>query len=98
MRPFNSRVTQPTPTERVLSILTAAHSMTVVSDGLDPVEVHRLDGTAAMGHIHLHEPSEAGSPQPRPDPRSRGRASPSGWSSPTSRPRPCGTARAPASR
>ncbi|MFJ2295411.1 DUF2470 domain-containing protein [Streptomyces sp. NPDC087894] len=66
MRPFNSRVTQPTPAERVLSILTAAHSMTVVSDGLDPVEVHRLDGTAAMGHIHLHEPSEAGSPQPGP--------------------------------
>ncbi|WP_329226059.1 DUF2470 domain-containing protein [Streptomyces sp. NBC_01460] len=60
MRPFTSRVTQPTPAERVLSILTAAHSMTVVSDGHDPVEVHRLDGTAAMGHIHLHEPSEPG--------------------------------------
>ncbi|MFJ8885002.1 DUF2470 domain-containing protein [Streptomyces sp. NPDC102402] len=60
MRPFHSRVTLPTPAERVLSILTAAHSMTVVSDGLDPIEVHRLDGTAAMGHIHLHEPSEAG--------------------------------------
>lgn len=91
MRPFNSRANQPTPAERVLSILTAAHSMTVVSDGLDPVEVHRLDGTAAMGHIHLHEPSEAGSP-------TRGHASPSGWSSPTSRPRPYGTARAPVSR
>ncbi|MEU0137888.1 DUF2470 domain-containing protein [Streptomyces sp. NPDC006296] len=60
MRPFHSRATQPTPAERVLAILTAAHSMTVVSDGLDPVEVHRLDGTAAMGHIHLHEPSEDG--------------------------------------
>ncbi|MFJ9058034.1 DUF2470 domain-containing protein [Streptomyces sp. NPDC102409] len=60
MRPFTFRVTQPTPAERVLSILTAAHSMTVVSDGHDPVEVHRLDGTAAMGHIHLHEPSEPG--------------------------------------
>ncbi|MEU0130500.1 MULTISPECIES: DUF2470 domain-containing protein [unclassified Streptomyces] len=59
MRPFNSRATQPTPAERVLAILTAAHSMTVVSDGLDPVEVHRLDGTGAMGHVHLHEPSEA---------------------------------------
>ncbi|WP_327121086.1 DUF2470 domain-containing protein [Streptomyces sp. NBC_01341] len=60
MRPFTSRVAQPTPAERVLSILTSAHSMTVVSDGLDPVEVHRLDGTSAMGHIHLHEPAEAG--------------------------------------
>ncbi|MFF5899717.1 DUF2470 domain-containing protein [Streptomyces argenteolus] len=60
MRPFNSRVTQPTPAERVLSVLMAAHSMTVVSDGLDPIEIHRLDGTGAMGHIHLHEPSEAG--------------------------------------
>ncbi|MFI2781261.1 DUF2470 domain-containing protein [Streptomyces sp. ALB3] len=60
MRPFNSRATRPTPAERVLSVLTAAHSMTVVSDGHDPVEVHRLDGTAAMGHIHLHEPSESG--------------------------------------
>ncbi|MEV0010765.1 DUF2470 domain-containing protein [Streptomyces sp. NPDC047973] len=61
MRPFTSRVTQPTPAERVLSILTAAHSMTVVSDGHEPVEVHRLDGTAAMVHIHLHEPAEPGS-------------------------------------
>lgn len=60
MRPFNSRATQPTPAERVLSVLMAAHSMTVVSDGLDPVEIHRLDGTGAMGHIHLHEPQEAG--------------------------------------
>ncbi|NDZ80193.1 DUF2470 domain-containing protein [Streptomyces sp. SID10853] len=59
MRPFNSRVTHPTPAERVLSILTAAHSMTVVSDGHDPIEVHRLDGTSAMGHIHLHAPPEA---------------------------------------
>ncbi|MFF4248732.1 DUF2470 domain-containing protein [Streptomyces sp. NPDC001822] len=60
MRPFPSRVTQPAPAERVLAILTSAHSMTVVSDGLDPVEVHRLDGTSAMGHIHLHEPAGAG--------------------------------------
>ncbi|MFE2378798.1 DUF2470 domain-containing protein [Streptomyces sp. NPDC059398] len=65
MRPFNSRATQPTPAERVLSILTAAHSMTVVSDGHEPVEVHRLDGTGAMGHIHLHAPlDEAGPAQP----------------------------------
>ncbi|WP_406348999.1 DUF2470 domain-containing protein [Streptomyces sp. NBC_00144] len=59
MRPFNARVTQPTPAERVLSILTAAHSMTVVSDGHDPIEVHRLDGAGAMGHVHLHAPPEA---------------------------------------
>ncbi|HWU08201.1 MAG TPA: DUF2470 domain-containing protein [Streptomyces sp.] len=66
MRPFNSRATRPTSAERVLSVLTAAHSMTVVSDGLHPIEVHRLDGTAAMGHIHLHEPSEAVSTTPGP--------------------------------
>ncbi|WP_250293793.1 DUF2470 domain-containing protein [Streptomyces atroolivaceus] len=64
MRPSHSRVTQPTAAERVLSILTAAHSMTVVSDGHDPVEVHRLDGTAAIGHIHLHEPSGGGTTRP----------------------------------
>ncbi|MEW2180105.1 DUF2470 domain-containing protein [Streptomyces sp. NPDC005406] len=64
MRPFSARVTQPTPAERMLSILTTAHSMTVVSDGLDPVDVHRLDGTSAMGHIHLHEPSATGPDRP----------------------------------
>ncbi|MFF1838703.1 DUF2470 domain-containing protein [Streptomyces sp. NPDC058231] len=64
MRLFHSRVTQPTPAERVLSILAAAHSMTVVNDGLDPIEVHRFDGTGAMGHIHLHEPSEVGPTHP----------------------------------
>lgn len=58
MRPFSTRATQPTPAERVRSILTAAHSMTVTSDGLHHTEVHRLDGTGAMGHIHLHEQSE----------------------------------------
>jgi hypothetical protein len=62
MRPFRSRVTQPTPAERVRSILAAAHSMTVVTDGLHN-EVHRLDGSGAMGHIHLHEPSEGGLPR-----------------------------------
>lgn len=64
MRPFSPRITQPTPAERVRSILVAAHSMTVVSDGLEPVEVHTLDGTGATGHIHLHEPSEAGPAHP----------------------------------
>ncbi|MET8331869.1 DUF2470 domain-containing protein [Streptomyces sp. NPDC005181] len=62
MRPFRTRVQQPTPAERVRSILTAAHSMTVVSDG-SHTEVHRLDGTGAMGHIHLHDPSERNASQ-----------------------------------
>ncbi|MFJ8660511.1 DUF2470 domain-containing protein [Streptomyces sp. NPDC093795] len=57
MRPFNPRATRPTPAERVRSILAAAHSMTVVSDGVHQ-EVHLLDGTGPMGHIHLHDPSE----------------------------------------
>ncbi|MEV7566109.1 DUF2470 domain-containing protein [Streptomyces tanashiensis] len=57
MRPFGPHAARPTPAERVRSILTAAHSMTVVTDGLHQ-EVHRLDGTGPMGHIHLHDPSE----------------------------------------
>ncbi|WP_435973014.1 DUF2470 domain-containing protein [Streptomyces sp. Qhu_M48] len=57
MRPFSTRVTRPTPAERVRSVLAAAHSMTVVSDGVHQ-EVHLLDGTGPMGHIHLHDPSE----------------------------------------
>ncbi|MFI1467128.1 DUF2470 domain-containing protein [Streptomyces wuyuanensis] len=59
MRPFRPRTTQPTPAERVRSILAAAHSMTVVADGVR-TEVHRLGGEGAMGHVHLHEPSETG--------------------------------------
>ncbi|MER7394683.1 DUF2470 domain-containing protein [Streptomyces sp. NPDC000151] len=57
MRPFRARATMPTAAERVLSIMSAAHSMTVVSDGL-ATEVRRLDGAGAMGHIHLHAPAE----------------------------------------
>ncbi|MER7949608.1 DUF2470 domain-containing protein [Streptomyces sp. NPDC096079] len=57
MRPFSAPTTRPTPAERVRSILTSAHSMTVVTDGLHQ-EVHRLDGTGPMGHLHLHDPSE----------------------------------------
>lgn len=57
MRPFSARVNMPTAAERVLSILSAAHSMTVVSDGLH-AEVRRLDGAGAMGHIHMHAPAE----------------------------------------
>src|SRR6478752_674117 len=57
MRLSRPRATQPTRAERVRSILTVAHSMTVVSDGLH-TEVRRLDGTGAMGHIHLHAPND----------------------------------------
>ncbi|MFE5596051.1 DUF2470 domain-containing protein [Streptomyces sp. NPDC056549] len=57
MRPFSAHPAHPAPAERVRSILTSAHSMTVVTDGLHQ-EVHRLDGTGPMGHIHLHDPSE----------------------------------------
>ncbi|NDZ59922.1 DUF2470 domain-containing protein [Streptomyces anulatus] len=59
MRLSRPRATQPTRAERVRSILTVAHSMTVVSDGLH-TEVRRLDGTGAMGHIHLHAPNDGG--------------------------------------
>ncbi|WP_432585043.1 DUF2470 domain-containing protein [Streptomyces sp. HD1123-B1] len=62
MRPFSSRATTPTAAERVRSILAAAHSMSVVSDGLH-TEVRRLDGSGAMGHFHLHAPSEDTSAQ-----------------------------------
>ncbi|MFB7592205.1 DUF2470 domain-containing protein [Streptomyces sp. NPDC056169] len=57
MRPFSAHVTQPTPAERVRSMLATAHSMTVVTDGRRR-EVHLLDGTGPMGRIHLHDPSE----------------------------------------
>ncbi|OEV05962.1 DUF2470 domain-containing protein [Streptomyces nanshensis] len=61
MRPFRTRVTQPTAAERVRSILAAAHSMTVVSDGTR-TEVHRLDDTGAAGNVHLHSPPETAPP------------------------------------
>ncbi|MDJ0466676.1 DUF2470 domain-containing protein [Streptomyces sp. H27-C3] len=57
MRPHRTRAPQSTPAERVQSILRAAQSMTVVSDGLH-AEVNRLNGAGAMGHIHLHAPCE----------------------------------------
>ncbi|MER7758678.1 DUF2470 domain-containing protein [Streptomyces sp. NPDC097619] len=49
--------TQPTPAERMLTIVTAAHSMTVVADGR-PHEIRRLDSSAAMGRLHLHDPGQ----------------------------------------
>ncbi|MFG3582818.1 DUF2470 domain-containing protein [Streptomyces sp. NPDC047990] len=57
MRPYSVRVTRPTPAERVQSILYAARSMTVVSDG-SRAEVHRLDDSGTTGRIHLHTPAE----------------------------------------
>ncbi|MFG2287384.1 DUF2470 domain-containing protein [Streptomyces sp. NPDC048595] len=57
MRPSPARAAAPTAAERVRSILAAAHSMTVLSDGLH-TEVRRLDGAGAMGHFHLHAPCE----------------------------------------
>ncbi len=89
MRPSSTRAARPTPAERVRSILTAAHSMTVVTDGGEQ-EVHRLDGTGPMGHIHLHDPSED-------CPTGRPPASPCASNSPTSPPPRSATASAPAS-
>lgn len=48
----------PTDAERVRSILTAAHSMTVVIDG-QRTEIRHLDGTDPLGRLHLH-PAEPG--------------------------------------
>ncbi|MFH0518618.1 DUF2470 domain-containing protein [Streptomyces sp. M41] len=57
MRRFPLRAGAPTAAERARSILAAAHSMTVVTDGRD-TEVRRLDGAGVMGHVHLHTPFE----------------------------------------
>lgn len=61
MRPFRTRATQPTAAERVRSVLAAAHSMTVVSDG-HHTEIHRLHENGATGNIHLHAPPEVPPP------------------------------------
>ncbi|MFE6690151.1 DUF2470 domain-containing protein [Streptomyces sp. NPDC057743] len=52
-----ARAIAPTAAERVRSILTVSHSMTVVSDGLRS-EVHRLNGAGTTGLFHLHAPCE----------------------------------------
>ncbi|MET9959353.1 DUF2470 domain-containing protein [Streptomyces sp. NPDC006326] len=44
---------RPTPAERIRSVLAAAHSLTVVTDGLR-TEVRHLDGTDPLSRIHLH--------------------------------------------
>ncbi|WP_236242494.1 DUF2470 domain-containing protein [Streptomyces sp. CC228A] len=54
MRLRTARATRPTAAERMRSIITVAHSMTVVADG-HRHEVHSLDGAGPMGRIHLHE-------------------------------------------
>ncbi|MFI6642509.1 DUF2470 domain-containing protein [Streptomyces sp. NPDC050504] len=61
MPPFSTRATQPSAAERVRSVLAAAHSMTVVSDG-HHFEVRRLDDSGAMSRFHLHAPAERGGP------------------------------------
>ncbi|WP_399880155.1 DUF2470 domain-containing protein [Streptomyces sp. BBFR51] len=57
MRRTPLRAVAPTAAERARSILAAAHSMTVVTDGRH-TEVRRLDGAGVMGHVHLHAPPE----------------------------------------
>ncbi|MFD3327742.1 DUF2470 domain-containing protein [Streptomyces sp. NPDC058701] len=53
---------RPTDAERVRSVLAAAHSMTVVTDGFR-TEVRHLDGTDVLGRLHLHPAAPAaGSP------------------------------------
>jgi hypothetical protein len=57
MRLRTAHATRPTPAERMRSIITAAHSMTVLVDGRRH-DVHSLDGTPAMGRLHLHAPTD----------------------------------------
>ncbi|MFD3696521.1 DUF2470 domain-containing protein [Streptomyces sp. NPDC058646] len=58
-------VTRPTDAERVRSVLAAAHSMTVVADGLRS-EVRHLDGADPMGRLHLHPAEPGGGAEHRP--------------------------------
>ncbi|MFB6479647.1 DUF2470 domain-containing protein [Streptomyces virginiae] len=68
MRMFGAPATpadRPTDAERIRSILTAAHSMTVVTDGLRS-EVRHLDGSDPMGRLHLHPAEPGGESEYRP--------------------------------
>ncbi|MFD9355456.1 DUF2470 domain-containing protein [Streptomyces sp. NPDC060031] len=56
---------RPGDAERVRSILAAAHSMTVVTDGLH-TEVRHLDGTDPLGRLHLHPAEPGGHGEHRP--------------------------------
>ncbi|MFJ4859179.1 DUF2470 domain-containing protein [Streptomyces sp. NPDC088748] len=68
MRLFGAPATpaaRPTDAERIRSILTAAHSMNVVTDGLRS-EVRHLDGSDPMGRLHLHPAEPGGESEYRP--------------------------------
>ncbi|RSS60342.1 DUF2470 domain-containing protein [Streptomyces sp. WAC06614] len=56
---------RPTDAERVRSVLAAAHSMTVVVDGLR-TEVHRLDDGDPLDRLHLHPDDPGPGDDPRP--------------------------------
>ncbi|MFC9293511.1 DUF2470 domain-containing protein [Streptomyces sp. NPDC057011] len=60
-----ARPVRPTDAERVRSVLAAAHSLTVVTDGLR-TEVRHLDGTDPMGRLHLHPAEPGGDAEERP--------------------------------
>ncbi|MEV8532008.1 DUF2470 domain-containing protein [Streptomyces sp. NPDC051211] len=51
--PAASTPARPTDAERVRSVLAAAHSMTVVTDGIR-TEVRQMDGSDVLGRFHLH--------------------------------------------
>ncbi|MEU3601525.1 DUF2470 domain-containing protein [Streptomyces sp. NPDC006798] len=61
MRWFNAPLAEPTSAERIRTILTAADSMTVVTDE-GRTEVSRLGGTGGTEHIHLHPAPADGGP------------------------------------
>ncbi|MEV7724890.1 DUF2470 domain-containing protein [Streptomyces sp. NPDC087917] len=54
---------RPTEAERVRSVLAAAHSMTVVLDGVRH-EVRHLDGSDVLGRLHLHPADPAAGHSP----------------------------------
>ncbi|MFD9570273.1 DUF2470 domain-containing protein [Streptomyces sp. NPDC059982] len=56
--PATPAATEPSAAERVRSVLAAAHSMTVVIDGVRH-EVRHLDGTDVLGRLHLHPAAPA---------------------------------------
>ncbi|MFJ3927511.1 DUF2470 domain-containing protein [Streptomyces sp. NPDC090022] len=56
---------RPTDAERVRSVLAAAHSMTVVTDGLR-AEVRHLDGSDPLGRLHLHPADSVPAAEDRP--------------------------------
>ncbi|MFG2622010.1 DUF2470 domain-containing protein [Streptomyces sp. NPDC048507] len=61
---------EPTAAERVRSALAAAHSMTVVIDGVHH-EVRHLDGSDVLGRLHLHPAAPAAGQDPAEAPDER---------------------------